>query len=45
VAIDDSSLQPAAGIFEPSDPLIQEWKDIIAENRRRDDEEAGTVGR
>jgi hypothetical protein len=38
IATDGASLQPAAGIFEPNDPLVQEWKDIIAENRRRDDE-------
>jgi hypothetical protein len=31
-------LARAAGIFRPDDPLVQQWKEIIAENRRRDDE-------
>jgi hypothetical protein len=38
VATEPASLQPAAGVFEPNDPLVQEWKEIMAENRRRDDE-------
>jgi len=36
VATDGASLEPAAGVFEPNDPLVQEWNDIMAENRRRD---------
>lgn len=38
VSIEEPSLQAAAGIFEPNDSLVQEWKEIMAENRRRDDE-------
>ena len=34
VASDGARLEPAAGVFEPNDPLVQEWKDIMAENRR-----------
>jgi predicted RNase H-like HicB family nuclease len=34
---EESPLQSAAGIFRPDDPLVQEWKDIMAENRRCDD--------
>ena len=37
VVADGSSLPPAAGILDPNDPLVQEWKEIMAENRRRDD--------
>jgi predicted RNase H-like HicB family nuclease len=37
-ASDGASLEPAAGVFEPNDPLVGEWKDIMAENRRRDDQ-------
>ncbi len=37
VAAEEASPLPAAGIFAPNDPLVQEWKDILAENRRRDD--------
>ena len=37
VAVEESPLQSAAGIFKPNDPLVQEWKEIMAENRRRDD--------
>jgi len=29
------------GIFEENDPLVQEWLEIIEENRRKDDEEEG----
>jgi hypothetical protein len=35
VATDGASLEPAAGIFEPNDPRVQEWKDIMAENERQ----------
>jgi len=38
VAAEAANLEPAAGIFEPNDPLVQEWKEIMAENRRREDE-------
>ncbi len=38
VAAEAASLEPAAGIFKPNDPLVQEWKEIMAENRRREDE-------
>ena len=38
LATEEGNLQKAAGILEPNDPLVQEWKEIMAENRRRDDE-------
>jgi predicted RNase H-like HicB family nuclease len=38
LATEEATLPKAAGIFEPNDPLVQEWKEIMAENRRRDDE-------
>jgi predicted RNase H-like HicB family nuclease len=38
VGAEAASLEPAAGIFQPDDPLVQEWKEIMAENRRREDE-------
>lgn len=28
-----------AGMYDPNDPLVQEWLQIMAENRRRADEE------
>ncbi|HTU92145.1 MAG TPA: hypothetical protein VMF69_18835 [Gemmataceae bacterium] len=27
-----------AGMWDKDDPLVQEWKEIIAENRRKEDE-------
>ena len=38
VTAEATSLEPAAGIFKPDDPLVQEWKEIMAEHRRREDE-------
>jgi predicted RNase H-like HicB family nuclease len=38
VAIEETGAQLAAGILDASDPLVQEWKEIMAENRRRDDQ-------
>ncbi len=38
LATEEATLQQAPGILEPHDPLVQEWKEIMAENRRRDDE-------
>ena len=38
VTVEEHPLARAAGIFQPGDPLVQEWKEIMAENRRRDDE-------
>jgi predicted RNase H-like HicB family nuclease len=38
VAAEVASLEPTAGIFQPNDPLVQEWKEIMAENRRLEDE-------
>src|SRR5262245_31864169 len=38
VPVDIHPLAPAAGIFKPGDPLVSEWKDIIAENRKREDQ-------
>lgn len=32
-------LAKVAGIFDPADPLVKEWKRIIAENRRQADED------
>jgi predicted RNase H-like HicB family nuclease len=37
VASDEANVPPTDGILNPADPLVQEWKDIMAENRRRDD--------
>ena len=37
VATDEASVTATPGILNPNDPLVQEWKDIMAENRRRDD--------
>ena len=38
LAIQEHPLARAAGIFQPDDPLVKEWKEIMAENRKRDDE-------
>ncbi len=38
VPVQDHPLARAAGIFRPDDPLVNEWKEIMAENRKRDDE-------
>jgi hypothetical protein len=38
VATEEASATAAAGILNPNDPLVQEWKAIMAENRRRDDD-------
>ncbi len=27
------------GVFDPNDPLVQEWKEIMAENRRKADKD------
>ena len=37
----DNPLTRGAGIFEPGDPIVEEWKQIMAENRKREDEELG----
>jgi len=29
-----------AGIFSPDDPMVQEWIEIMAENRRKDEEDS-----
>jgi hypothetical protein len=34
----DKSPLPGAGIFSPDDPLVQEWIEIMAENRRLENE-------
>jgi hypothetical protein len=34
----EHSLARAAGIFRPDDPIVKEWKEIMAENRKRDDD-------
>ncbi len=44
LATEEATLHPAAGIFAPNDPLVQEWKEIMAENRRRDDESPDAYG-
>ena len=41
IAVDEHPLAKSAGIFRPDDPLVQEWEQIMAENRKRDDEELG----
>lgn len=33
----ESPLDRVAGIFDPEDPLVQEWKQIMAENRKTAD--------
>jgi hypothetical protein len=38
VPIQEHPLARAAGVFQPEDPLVKEWKEIMAENRKRDDE-------
>jgi hypothetical protein len=38
VPVREHPLARAAGIFQPGDPLVQEWKEIMAENRKRDEE-------
>src|SRR5438270_13755989 len=38
--VQEHPLARAAGIFRADDPVVQEWKQIMAENRRRDDESA-----
>ena len=34
------SALPVGGIFAPGDPLVEEWKQIMAENRQRSETEA-----
>jgi hypothetical protein len=38
LAVEEHPLARSAGILQRDDPLVQEWKDIMAENRRKDDE-------
>jgi predicted RNase H-like HicB family nuclease len=35
---EEHPLAQAAGVFHADDPLVQEWKEIMAENRKRDNE-------
>ena len=37
LTVPEHPLARAAGIFQPDDPLVKEWKAIMAENRKRDD--------
>ncbi len=32
-----------AGMFDKHDPVVNEWLEIMQENRRKDDEEEGTL--
>ena len=34
-----NSMMEFAGMFSPKDPLVQEWIEIMAENRRKMDED------
>jgi len=43
VAAEEPSVQPSAGMLDPNDPLVKEWKEIMAENRRRDDASPDSV--
>jgi hypothetical protein len=38
IPLQNHPLARAAGIFQPDDPVVQEWKEIMAENRARDNE-------
>ena len=38
IPVQEQPLARAAGVFQPDDPLVQEWKEIMAENRTRDNE-------
>jgi hypothetical protein len=35
----DSPLGRARGTLDPDDPMVQEWQAILAENRRKADED------
>jgi hypothetical protein len=41
--VEEHPLARSAGIFQPGDPLVQEWKEIMAENRRKGDENPGAL--
>jgi hypothetical protein len=38
IPVQEHPLARAAGIFRPNDPVVAEWKEIMAENRTRDNE-------
>jgi hypothetical protein len=38
VPVEEHPFARSAGIFSPDDPLVQEWLSIMAENRRKADE-------
>ncbi len=37
--VEEHPLAKYAGMYSPDDPLVQEWLSIIAENRRKADED------
>ena len=37
LSAEEAPLAKVVGIFDPEDPLVQEWKQIMAENRRKAD--------
>jgi hypothetical protein len=39
VPLNEDPLAPFVGMWKKDDPLIQEWIEIMAENRRKEDEE------
>ena len=38
VTVQQHPMAAGAGIFQPDDPLVREWKASMDENRKRDDE-------
>ena len=40
VSEDENPWSAMAGMYDPNDPLVQEWIAIMAENRRKADEDA-----
>ena len=39
VPLEKHPLAKHAGVYSPDDPLVQEWLSIVAENRRKADED------
>lgn len=42
LSVQPHPLAEFAGVFSSEDPLVQEWMEIMAENRRKEDEEPET---
>ena len=43
VALPEGPAPSNTGYFDPSDPLVQEWREIMAENRRKADEDPNVL--